>query len=121
MAWPGHRPALSAGVPSTSSRTAVTVPLMTWLLPATPGSNHECSVANLTTRVLSLQPFGRAGQRLRYQHLLTISDLLAAYDGYVVTVTRVTPAEAEEIALRYYGVNGTAERLAAEHDDTFRL
>ena len=94
---------------------------MTWLLPATPGPNHECSVANLTTRVLSLQPFGRAGQRLRYQHLLTISDLLAAYDGYVVTVTRVTPAQAEEIALRYYGVNGTAERLAAEHDDTFRL
>jgi Ser/Thr protein kinase RdoA (MazF antagonist) len=45
----------------------------------------------------------------------------AAYDGQVVAVPRVSPAQAEEIALRYYGVSGTAERLPAEHDDTFRL
>jgi Ser/Thr protein kinase RdoA (MazF antagonist) len=39
----------------------------------------------------------------------------------VVAVPRITPAQAEEIALRWYGVSGTAQRLAAEHDDTFRL
>jgi Ser/Thr protein kinase RdoA (MazF antagonist) len=39
----------------------------------------------------------------------------------VVAVPRVSPAQAEEIALRFYGVSGAAERLAAEHDDTFRL
>jgi hydroxylysine kinase len=39
----------------------------------------------------------------------------------VVAVPRVSPAQAEEIALRFYGVTGAAERLAAEHDDTFRL
>ncbi len=33
----------------------------------------------------------------------------------------ISPAQAAEIALRYYGVTGTAERLASEHDDTFRL
>jgi Ser/Thr protein kinase RdoA (MazF antagonist) len=39
----------------------------------------------------------------------------------VVAVPRLTPEQAEEIALRHYGVNGSAGRLAAEHDDTFRL
>ncbi len=39
----------------------------------------------------------------------------------MVAVPRVSPAQAEEIALRHYGVSGTAERLPAEHDDTFRL
>jgi Ser/Thr protein kinase RdoA (MazF antagonist) len=39
----------------------------------------------------------------------------------VVAVPRITPAQAEEIALRWYGVSGIAQRLAAEHDDTFRL
>ncbi|MCW2891167.1 MAG: aminoglycoside phosphotransferase [Actinomycetia bacterium] len=39
----------------------------------------------------------------------------------MVAVPRLTPEQAEEIALRHYGVNGSAERLAAEHDDTFRL
>ena len=34
---------------------------------------------------------------------------------------RVSQAQAEEIARQYYGVSGTAERQAAEHDDTFRL
>ena len=34
---------------------------------------------------------------------------------------RVSQAQAEEIAREYYGVSGTAERLAAEHDDAFRL
>jgi hydroxylysine kinase len=33
----------------------------------------------------------------------------------------ISPAQAAEIALRYYGVAGTAQRLASEHDDTFRL
>ena len=39
----------------------------------------------------------------------------------MVAVPRVTSEQAEEIALRYYGVSGSAQRLAAEHDDTFRL
>ncbi len=34
---------------------------------------------------------------------------------------RVSQAQAEEIACQCYGVTGAAERLAAEHDDTFRL
>jgi hydroxylysine kinase len=33
----------------------------------------------------------------------------------------ISPAQAAEIALRDYGIAGTAERLASEHDDTFRL
>jgi hydroxylysine kinase len=45
----------------------------------------------------------------------------AAYDDPVVPVPPVTPEQAQEIALRYYGMSGNAERLAAEHDDTFRL
>jgi hydroxylysine kinase len=36
-------------------------------------------------------------------------------------VTPVSPAQAAEIALAEYGLAGTAERLASEHDDTFRL
>ena len=36
-------------------------------------------------------------------------------------VSRVSPAQAEEIALRHYGVHGSAERLSAEFDDAFRL
>ena len=39
----------------------------------------------------------------------------------MVAVPRVTPEQAEEIALRYYGMSVSAERLAAEHDDAFRL
>jgi hydroxylysine kinase len=39
----------------------------------------------------------------------------------VPAVVRVSQAQAAEIAREYYGVTGTAERLAAEHDDTFRL
>jgi Ser/Thr protein kinase RdoA (MazF antagonist) len=39
----------------------------------------------------------------------------------VLAVPRVTSEQAEEIALEYYGVSGSAERLAAEHDDAFRL
>ena len=34
---------------------------------------------------------------------------------------RITPDQAEEIAAAHYGVNAAAQRLAAEHDDTFRL
>lgn len=34
---------------------------------------------------------------------------------------RVSQAQAEEIARQCYGVTGAAERLAAEHDDAFRL
>jgi hydroxylysine kinase len=33
----------------------------------------------------------------------------------------VSPAQAAEIALAHYGVSAAAERLASEHDDTFRL
>jgi hydroxylysine kinase len=33
----------------------------------------------------------------------------------------VSPAQAAEIALAGYGLAGTAQRLASEHDDTFRL
>jgi Ser/Thr protein kinase RdoA (MazF antagonist) len=36
-------------------------------------------------------------------------------------VSPVSPAQAAEIALARYGVAGTAERLASEHDDTFRV
>jgi hydroxylysine kinase len=36
-------------------------------------------------------------------------------------VPRVSPDQAEAIALEHYGVTGRAERLAAEHDDTFRI
>jgi hydroxylysine kinase len=43
------------------------------------------------------------------------------YDGQVVAVPRLALAQAEEIALRHYRVSGTAQRLASEHDDTFRL
>jgi Ser/Thr protein kinase RdoA (MazF antagonist) len=39
----------------------------------------------------------------------------------VLAAPRVTSSQAEEIALEYYGMDGSAERLAAEHDDTFRL
>ena len=39
----------------------------------------------------------------------------------VDTVSPVSPAQAAEIALARYGVTGRAERLASEHDDTFRL
>ncbi|MGH3206786.1 MAG: phosphotransferase [Trebonia sp.] len=39
----------------------------------------------------------------------------------MVAVPRVPPEQAEEIALRYYGMSASAERLAAEHDDAFRL
>jgi Ser/Thr protein kinase RdoA (MazF antagonist) len=39
----------------------------------------------------------------------------------VLASPRVSQAQAEEIARQYYGVSGTAERLAAEHDDVFRL
>ena len=33
----------------------------------------------------------------------------------------VSPVQAAEIALAHYGVGAAAERLASEHDDTFRL
>jgi hypothetical protein len=36
-------------------------------------------------------------------------------------VSSISPAQAAGIALRYHGVTGTAERLASEHDDAFRL
>jgi Ser/Thr protein kinase RdoA (MazF antagonist) len=39
----------------------------------------------------------------------------------VLASPRVSQAQAEEIARQYYGISGTAERLAAEHDDVFRL
>jgi hydroxylysine kinase len=39
----------------------------------------------------------------------------------VTPVPRIRPDQAEEIARRHYGVTGSAERLAAEHDDTFRI
>jgi Ser/Thr protein kinase RdoA (MazF antagonist) len=39
----------------------------------------------------------------------------------VSAVSRVSPAQAEEIARRHYGVDGSAQRLAAEFDDAFRL
>jgi hydroxylysine kinase len=39
----------------------------------------------------------------------------------VAAVPRVSPQQAEDIALRHYGIHGTARRLPAEHDDTFRL
>jgi hydroxylysine kinase len=39
----------------------------------------------------------------------------------MAAIPRVSPNEAEEIALKHYGVSGSAQRLAAEHDDTFRL
>jgi len=39
----------------------------------------------------------------------------------VLASPRVSQAQAEDIAREYYGVSGTAERLAAEHDDVFRL
>jgi Ser/Thr protein kinase RdoA (MazF antagonist) len=37
------------------------------------------------------------------------------------TFPRVSPDQAEQIALKYWGVSGKAERLGAEYDDTFRL
>jgi Ser/Thr protein kinase RdoA (MazF antagonist) len=39
----------------------------------------------------------------------------------VNVVPRVSPNEAEEIALTHYGMSANAQRLAAEHDDAFRL
>lgn len=39
----------------------------------------------------------------------------------MVAVPRISPDQAEEIARTHYGVHAAAERLAAEHDDTFRL
>lgn len=39
----------------------------------------------------------------------------------MVAVPRISPDQAEEIARTYYGVDAAAERMAAEHDDTFRL
>ena len=39
----------------------------------------------------------------------------------MAAIPRVSRSEAEEIALKHYGVSGSAERLAAEHDDTFRF
>jgi Ser/Thr protein kinase RdoA (MazF antagonist) len=39
----------------------------------------------------------------------------------VPEIPRVDPDQAAEIARLHYGVAGRAERLAAEHDDTFRL
>jgi hydroxylysine kinase len=36
-------------------------------------------------------------------------------------VSSISPAQAAEIALRHYAISGTAERLASEYDDTFRL
>jgi Ser/Thr protein kinase RdoA (MazF antagonist) len=39
----------------------------------------------------------------------------------VSAVSRISPAQAEEIARRHYGVDGSAERLSAEFDDAFRL
>jgi hydroxylysine kinase len=39
----------------------------------------------------------------------------------VVPAPAVSPAQAAEIALREYGLAGTAQRLASEFDDTFRL
>ena len=36
-------------------------------------------------------------------------------------VSPVSPAQAAEIAFEHYGLVGTTERLASEHDDTFRL
>jgi len=36
-------------------------------------------------------------------------------------VSSISPAQAAEITLEHYGLVGTAERLASEHDDTFRL
>jgi hydroxylysine kinase len=47
--------------------------------------------------------------------------LSPTYGSGVVTFPRVSPDQAEQIALKYYGVSGKAERLGAEHDDTFRL
>jgi len=38
-----------------------------------------------------------------------------------VPASAVSPALAAQIALRHYGVAGTAERLASEFDDTFRV
>jgi hydroxylysine kinase len=43
------------------------------------------------------------------------------YDVRVAAVPRISPDQAEEIARTYYGVDAAATRLAAEHDDTFRL
>jgi hydroxylysine kinase len=39
----------------------------------------------------------------------------------VLASPRISQAQAEEIARECYGISGTAERLAAEHDDVFRL
>jgi hydroxylysine kinase len=39
----------------------------------------------------------------------------------VLLPPRVSHDQAEEIAAAHYGVSAVAERLAAEHDDTFRL
>jgi hydroxylysine kinase len=38
-----------------------------------------------------------------------------------MTFSRVSSDRAEQIALKYWGVTGKAERLGAEYDDTFRL
>jgi Ser/Thr protein kinase RdoA (MazF antagonist) len=46
---------------------------------------------------------------------------VAAYDVDVVAVARVTAAQAEEISRAHYGISGSAHRLAAEHDDVFRV
>ena len=39
----------------------------------------------------------------------------------MVAVTRVTADQAQEIARAHYGFTGSAQRLAAEHDDVFRI
>jgi Ser/Thr protein kinase RdoA (MazF antagonist) len=36
-------------------------------------------------------------------------------------MSSISPAQAAEIARRHYGLAAAAERLASEHDDTFRL
>jgi hydroxylysine kinase len=46
---------------------------------------------------------------------------VAASAGRGPDLDRVPPDAAEQIARRHYGVSGTAQRLAAEHADAFRI
>src|SRR5947209_3485142 len=55
------------------------------------------------------------------RHFIDGGPCCPSYDEHVSAVSRVSPAQAEEIARRHYGVHGSAERLSAEFDDAFRL
>jgi hydroxylysine kinase len=53
-----------------------------------------------------------------YRQVLALS---STHNGVATPLPRISSDQAEQIAIKYYGVTGNAERLGAEYDDTFRL